>query len=233
MREPALRYATRAARALALAALLAGGLAALADQPAIALAGLARVIDGDTLDIGGTRVRLEGIDAPEADQRCATADRGSWACGRAATRHLEDQIRGAEVRCENHGHDSYGRMLGVCYVGELELNADMVREGFAWAFVKYSVRYVDAEREARTLKAGIWQGEAEPAWDFRAHRWASAQQTAPEGCAIKGNLTRQGRVYHTPWSPWYDKTRIDLARGERWFCSESEALAAGWRPAGR
>ena len=48
---------------------------------------------------------------------------------------------------------------------------------------------------------------------------------------IKGNITRTGQVYHMPWSPWYGKTRVDARRGERWFCSEDEAIAAGWRPA--
>ena len=47
---------------------------------------------------------------------------------------------------------------------------------------------------------------------------------------IKGNITDNGRIYHMPWSPWYGKVRIDPARGERWFCNENEAMAAGWRP---
>jgi hypothetical protein len=106
----------------------------------------------------------------------------------------------------------------------------MVREGYAWAFVKYSTSYVQEEAEARALHIGIWQGKAEPAWEFREHRWAGAEQDAPKGCAIKGNVTAHGRIYHMPWSPWYGKIRIDEAKGKRWFCTEAEALAAGWRP---
>jgi hypothetical protein len=90
---------------------------------------------------------------------------------------------------------------------------------------------VQQEAEARALKVGIWQGEAEPAWVFRARRWAGAEEAAPKGCAIKGNVSANGRIYHLPWSPWYGKVRIDEKKGERWFCSESEAMAAGWRPA--
>jgi hypothetical protein len=58
-----------------------------------------------------------------------------------------------------------------------------------------------------------------------------ADQAAVSGdCPIKGNITSSGHIYHMPWSPWYEKVRIDTAKGERWFCSEREALAAGWRP---
>ncbi len=107
----------------------------------------------------------------------------------------------------------------------------MVREGLAWAFVKYSQSYVQQEAEARLARVGIWQGDAEPAWVYREKRWAGAEQEAPKGCAIKGNVTEHGHIYHMPWSPWYGKVKIEETKGERWFCSESEAIAAGWRPA--
>lgn len=228
-----LRFAERVLGPLAIAAVLATGLAIGAPHSSLPtpLVGIARAVDGDTLQIGDTRVRLEGIDAPEADQQCRSAMGGSWPCGRAATRRLAALVSGNEIRCESHGHDRYGRLLGVCRLGQLELNSSMVREGLAWAFLKYSDRYREAEAEARVLKIGIWQSETEPPWTYREKRWATAEPAAPSGCAIKGNVTRQGRIYHTPWSPWYDKTRVDTGKGERWFCSEGEALAAGWRPA--
>jgi hypothetical protein len=106
----------------------------------------------------------------------------------------------------------------------------MVREGYAWDFVKYSTSYVQGEAEARALHIGIGQGKAEPAWEFREHRWAGAEVYALKGCAIKGNVTAHGRTYHMPVEPWYGKIRIDEAKGKRCFCSEAEALAAGWRP---
>jgi len=194
------------------------------------VSGSARVIDGDTLDIAGERVRLEGIDAPETAQTCHRHFVGTWACGRAASKAIKRLIAGREVSCQSRGTDKYGRILGVCHVAGRDINAEMVREGFAWAFVKYSQSYVREEAAARAARLGIWQGAAEPAWVFRKKRWAGAQQTAPSGCAIKGNVTANGHIYHMPWSPWYDKVKIDVMRGERWFCSEAEALAAGWRP---
>jgi endonuclease YncB( thermonuclease family) len=196
-----------------------------------AIIGQARVVDGDTVDVAGVRVRLEGIDAPEAGQTCGRRWPGSWDCGAAATRHLAGLIDGREVRCESRGADRYGRMLGVCFVGATEINAEMVRQGLAWAFVKYSRTYVEAEAEARMLRLGIWQGEATPAWIYRARAWDAADDAAPGGCAIKGNISRVGQVYHLPWSPWYGKVKVDAQKGERWFCSEEEAQQAGWRPA--
>jgi hypothetical protein len=136
------------------------------------------------------------------------------------------------VTCHDRGRDKYGRILGQCYAGSLEINAEMVRHGYAWAFIKYSRTYLEMESEARALRAGIWQGDATPAWDYRAGKWAAAAPAAPNGCAIKGNITRNGQIYHMPWSPFYGRTRIDERRGERWFCSEDEAVAAGWRAAG-
>jgi endonuclease YncB( thermonuclease family) len=196
-----------------------------------ALAGTARVIDGDTIELAGRHVRLEGIDAPETAQTCGRWLIGTWPCGQAAGDALEKLIGGQTVSCDSRGLDKYGRTLGVCFVAGRDINAEMVREGYAWAFVKYSTSYVQEEAEARALHVGIWQGKAEPAWEFREHRWAGAEQAAPNGCAIKGNVTARGRIYHMPWSPWYGKIRIDEAKGKRWFCTEAEALAAGWRPA--
>ena len=224
-----------AAIALAAGALVAGSGAETprtnAPSPAGAIAGPTIVVDGDTLAISGVRVRLEGIDAPEAGQTCGTAAGGSWRCGTETSAALARFIQGKDVRCQPRGLDKYGRTLGVCFLGDQDINAGMVRQGYAWAFVKYSTSYVKEEAMARTERLGIWQGEAVPPWDYRAQRWAGAEQKAPEGCAIKGNITRNGRIYHMPWSPWYGQIRIEPEKGKRWFCSETEAIAAGWRPA--
>ena len=195
------------------------------------IAGRARPLDGDTLEINGHRIRLEGIDAPETAQTCGRRWLGTWPCGQSAAKVLTELVEGRRITCRSRGKDKYGRVLGVCSVGETDINAEMVRRGFAWAFVKYSRSYVTEEAEARQARAGIWQGDAEPAWIFRANRWQSAETAAPEGCAIKGNVTGNGRIYHMPWSPWYGRVKVDLDRGERWFCSEAEARQAGWRPA--
>lgn len=197
----------------------------------VAVSGPAKVVDGDTIDVAGRRVRLEGIDAPETGQECARRLIGTWKCGAAATKALTGLIAGREVQCTSRGNDKYGRILGICYVAGIDLNERMVRDGYAWAFVKYSSTYSAVEQEARSNRRGIFATENEPAWVYRAGYWKQAEQVAPEGCAIKGNVTRNGNIYHMPWSPWYARVHVDAARGERWFCSESEAIAAGWRAA--
>lgn len=222
--------------ALALAAALLlpislKGIARPSGDSGTLISGRAVVIDGDTLDIAGERIRLEGIDAPEADQTCGGGWFGTWKCGRAASEQLRWLTGGRRVDCAPAGRDKYGRVLGWCTADGRDINAEMVRTGHAWAFVKYSSRYQAIEADARKAKAGIWKGESEPAWEFRARRWAAAEPAAPQGCAIKGNVTSNGRIYHMPWSPWYAKVRIAPAKGERWFCTEAEATKAGFRPA--
>ena len=189
------------------------------------------MIDGDTIELSGRHVRLEGIDAPEIAQTCGRWLIGTWPCGTAAGAALEKLIGGETVTCDSRGLDKYGRTLGVCFVAGRDINAEMVREGYAWALVKYSTSYVQGEAEARALHIGIWQGKAEPAWEFRAHRWAGAEAGCAKGLRNQRQRDRP-RPNHTtcPWSPWYGKIRIDEAKGKRWFCSEAEALAAGWRP---
>lgn len=202
------------------------------------VSGLARVIDGDTIEVAGRRIRLEGIDAPESAQRCpgryAGGILGDWRCGRAATRALTKLIGHKPVTCQSQETDKYDRLIATCFVGGRDINAEMVRRGHAWAFVKYSRTYVAHERQAQAMKVGVWASRelAQPAWEYRKRRWAKAEQVAPTGCAIKGNISRRGqRIYHAPWSPWYNKVRINTAKGERWFCDEGQAIAAGWRPA--
>jgi hypothetical protein len=111
----------------------------------------------------------------------------------------------------------------------------MVSDGWAVAFVRYDDTYVAAESDARSKDRGIWQGEFQRPEKFRAASWGNAKKTsndAGENCVIKGNITSKGeKIYHTPWgSRHYAQTRISSRKGERWFCSESQARAAGWRP---
>lgn len=220
--------------AIALALVMAAGVARLAPYhprgiPPVT-AGDVRIIDGDTIDVGGIRVRLEGIDAPELGQRCRTWRGRPWDCGDAARRSLDRLIDGRSVACQSVGIDTYGRILAQCSVNGLDLGAELVRLGFAWAFLKYTHAYEVIEMESRARRVGVWNGDAKPPWIYRARRSASTGK-APAGCAIKGNVTQHGRVYHLPSGRSYNRTRIDEARGERWFCSENEAVAAGWRPA--
>ena len=232
MRDSKLRSASLrlAASLLAGAFLLAGTADAKGEPGPEPIAGPATVIDGDTIVVQGTRIRLEGIDAPEAGQTCGRRWVGRWACGTEATAALTGLIEGKPVRCESGGADRWGRTLGVCFLGQQDIGSWMVRQGHAWAFVRYSRKYLTEEAEARSRRLGIWQGEALPAWEYRAQRWANTEPKAPEGCAIKGNVTAYGRIYHMPWSPWYARIKMDAGNGRRWFCTEAEALTAGWRP---
>ena len=199
--------------------------------PAIAgsIEGPALVVDGDTIDIDGTRIRLHGIDAPEAGQKCSKADGVEWRCGQSAVKALARLVQGKMVRCINLTGDGMGRMVASCHVAGADVSAQLVRTGYAWAFVRYSRDYVTLEEQARTRGIGIWQGTAQPAWEYRADRWKVEVQTAPNGCPIKGNVSDRGRIYHAPWSPWYSKTHVNLRQGDLWFCSEAEAVAAGFR----
>ena len=194
------------------------------------LVGSPRVIDGDTLAIGGDRVRLYGIDAPESGQTCLDASGRDYRCGAVATNMLKDLIGTGKVACSGNERDRYGRLIAVCRKGGQDINAEMVRLGWARAFVRYSRDYAALESEAEHSRSGLWAGSFQAPWDFRRQQWQVSATAAPRAdCPIKGNISKNGRIYHTPYSRWYDKTSVDLSKGERWFCSEAEALAAGWR----
>ena len=211
--------------ALALATLAVG--TAAAQSPIV---GVVSVIVGDTLEIQGQRIRLHGIDAPESEQFCEK-DGKQYRCGQQAALALSDKIGRTTVRCEQRDIDRYKRFVAVCSLGNVDLNAWMVRQGWAVAYRQYSRDYVDDESAAQTEKAGIWAGRfIEPANWRRGERLQSANQTTTDACQIKGNISRSGeRIYHVPGARDYGPTRIDESKGERWFCSEDEALKAGWR----
>jgi len=194
-----------------------------------AIAGRAHVIDGDTFDIGEERIRLTDIDAPELGQTCQ-GPKDLRRCGKLAAEFLVGRIEGKDVACIFQGIDEFERNIALCSLNDVDLSALMVREGYALAFVKFSQRFVAAEAEARQRRVGLWQAEIVPPWLYRAKRWEVAKQQAPAGCPIKGNISYSGeRIYHMPWSPWYERTKLSEGKGERWFCSEQEAIAAGWR----
>jgi endonuclease YncB( thermonuclease family) len=128
--------------------------------------GPAIVIDGDTIDVAGERVRLFGIDAPELGQTC-TANARRWRCGQQAATALAKKIGTRSVSCAGKGHDQYGRTLAVCRVGRTNLNAWLVTSGWALAYREYSTDYVAEEDAARAGGKGMWRGAFVPPWDWR------------------------------------------------------------------
>jgi len=194
------------------------------------LVGAARVIDGDTLVVASERIRLHGIDAPEAGQRCEDGVGQRWDCGAFASSAL-GQLVADGVRCEGIERDRYDRLVARCFAGERDIGAALVQSGAAFAYARYSRDYLELEAAAAQAGRGIWSGKALRPDVVRAAATAGVG-AAPGACAIKGNISSNGKLYHLPGSRAYSATVINPAQGERWFCSESEALAAGWRKAG-
>jgi len=150
--------------------------------------GKARVIDGDTVEIAAQRIRLHGIDAPEMRQYCRKAN-GTWPCGAEATKALRSMIQDVEVACEERDRDRYGRIVAVCFARGEDLNAAMVRRGWALAYRRYSVDYVDVETSARSARAGLWAGEFVSPWDWRrGKRRATTMAPAPDDCPITASI---------------------------------------------
>jgi endonuclease YncB( thermonuclease family) len=197
--------------------------------------GKMRFSDADTLDVGNVRVRLFGIDAPEMDQKCKRANGKEWSCGKWATRQAKSQFENKTAACRPVDIDQYGRTVARCYVNGQDIAASLVRQGMAQAYVKYSLEHVSAEKEASIANIGIWAGTLEDPAAYRAARRQAASQNvaqpAPANCRIKGNISKSDRIFHVPGQKYYNKTKISASRGERWFCTEAEARAAGWRKA--
>jgi len=195
--------------------------------------GVASVIDGDTLEIHGQRIRLHGIDAPESQQLCLAADNEPWRCGQQASLALADRIGRAPIACRRTDTDHYGRMIGICFRGGEDLNAWLISSGWAVAYRQYSREYVPLEDQAKAAKRHIWSSRFVMPWDWRRGQRIVQKDVSndrPAGCDIKGNINRQGdKIYHLPGGRWYGQTQIDESRGQRWFCSEEEARTAGWR----
>jgi hypothetical protein len=159
---------------------------------------------------------------------------------------LAEYVGRRTATCEPRDRDRYGRLVAACSVGGANISAWMVREGWAVAYRRYSQDFVADEAAARAAKRGIWRSTFIVPWEWRAQRRGGgavpvarpvsasppASQSHRSGCDIKGNINSKGeRIYHVPGGRSYTNTVIDTTRRERWFCSEVEAQAAGWRPA--
>ena len=129
--------------------------------------GSVQVIDGDSLKIGGEKIRLIGIDAPELHQTCRDAQGRAWQCGRAAKARLAELVSQGAV-CTPNGHDRYGRTLAVCSTGSIpDVGETLVREGHAVNYAFNSGGYPAAEHDAKSARRGLWQGDFERPQDWR------------------------------------------------------------------
>jgi len=137
-------------------------------KPGEPVSGHARIIDGDSLEIAGARIRIHGIDAPEGRQQCRDAHGAEYACGREAARALDRIIGGRTVTCTPVTHDQYDRDVATCDVIGRDVGEQMVRAGYARDYTRHSRgRYAAAEREAREAKRGIWAGSFEDPAAYR------------------------------------------------------------------
>ena len=132
-----------------------------------AIIGVASVIDGDTLEIHGERIRLHGIDAPESRQTCLAADGDVWPCGRRSANALAEYLGRRTITCLSTARDRYRRAIAVCTLNNHDINKWLVSTGYAVAYRLYSLDYVQAENEAREAKRGMWAGKFVYPWDWR------------------------------------------------------------------
>jgi len=133
------------------------------------LVGQASVIDGDTLEIHGTRIRLWGVDAPESSQLCRGANSNLYRCGAKAANDLDSFVARRPVSCSSVSVDQYGRTVAACAVGGADLAEWLVRNGLALDWPQYSKgRYGAAQHDAKRSGRGIWAGSYVEPWLYRA-----------------------------------------------------------------
>lgn len=173
--------------------------------------GPAVAIDGDTLEMTGERVRLSGIDAPEAAQTCERTGE-AWACGKDATAFLARLVAGRTVECEQRDRDAYGRSVSICRVGDRDLGSSLLLAGLAVAASNAGDDYAEVEGRARTYRQGIWASVFQRPEEFRA---ANPRLFAPPP------VVRVARAASRPASQ---------PSGQVWFRNCAAARAAGAAP---
>jgi endonuclease YncB( thermonuclease family) len=125
-----------------------------------------KIIDGDTIHLNGEKIRFSGIDTPELKQTCNKNNEVIF-CGIEAKKLLIDKISSNEVKCINEGKDKYKRTLAECFVNDLSLSSYLVKSGYAFAYRKYSKKFIADEDFARLNNLGIWSMKFEYPWDWR------------------------------------------------------------------
>lgn len=192
--------------------------------------GRALAEDGGHIKIGKRLIRLDDIEALMPAQTCKTARGRTWRCGRSAKANLYRIIRRKTITCEITGKTNSGIDLANCKAGDKDVAGQLVGLGYAFSEQGIFAQYSNEENQARENKRGLWQGSALRPQDFRDNVWKKAAERAPDGCPIKGRVIRRKKLYALPWDSGYDRARIRERRGEKWFCSEQDAIAAGFTP---
>ena len=217
------------------------------------------VRDGDTIQFGSVTYRLDGIDAPELDQICIDDHADPWTCGVDAREQLTKVIGGRSVHCDDLGVDKShkNRHIGVCGADgdAMSLNQQLVRLGFAVSSEPAAkVHFKEDAASAKEARAGLWKGCLVAPQEFRIGKKDGALLGAscradrnseiravlfpddlamPPRCSIKGKFAARARVtgnigiYHLQGCPSYPA----MTKPDRWFCSEDDAQAAGFRRA--
>jgi len=208
---------------------------------------VSKVVDGDTIDVKidgvAERIRLIGIDTPEVvDPRKPVQCFGVEASNKAKA-VLTGQSIALEKDASQGDRDTYGRLLRYIFLKDgTNFNQTMIKGGYAHEYTynlpyKYQQEFKEAERYAQENKLGLWQenicqtSTADSNSNTNVAPTQPATTDQPVGCVIKGNISSGGKIYHLPGCGSYEKTVIDISAGEHWFCTEAEALAAGWRKA--
>ena len=124
------------------------------------------VVDGDTIKLGDVKIRFSGIDAPEINQICVASE-GKVACGKISRDILITKVTNKKISCTDEGKDFYGRVLGECFVNGESLSRYLVREGFAFAYRKYSDKFILDEEYAKSNRLGMWSMKFQYPWDYR------------------------------------------------------------------
>ncbi len=190
-----------------------------------------RVVDGDTIEIeGGLKVRYIGVDTPET----VHPNKEVECFGVEASNQNKFLVEGKMVRLEKDitDMDRYGRLLRYVYVGDVFVNLKLVQDGYAKSYtyapdVKYQELFLEAQQKARSENKGLWGGCGDKIVETEKENIVKVENSGD--CNIKGNINSVGeKIYHLPNCASYNQTKIDEIRGEKWFCTEKEAVDAGW-----
>jgi len=215
------------------------------------ITGIPRIREADLIQIGNSRIRLDGVDAPSVDQLCLNTMGERWTCGAAARDELAKHADNKSWTCHAGRTDRRGRIIARCEVEGEDIQKWLVRGGWALVYPRQSHDYDADEAAAREAKAGMWQGAFIAPWDWRVRNKktvilgaakppdnanaillasASGSVAPSPDCTIKGNVNHAGEcIYHTPTSRWYAQIKMHVSKGTRWFCSVDDAEAAGCR----